>query len=1112
MAAATLALLGGFKLRSASGDVLRLRSRKTQALLAYLATRLGDEQPRDKLTALLWGDRTDAQARDSLRHALTEIRKVVGPAVVAARERSVVLQPDAVDVDVAALQRHSAAGGPASLEQAVALYRGDFLEGFVVAEPAFESWLVGERERYRELALETLARLLALQSGADQLDRAIQTAVRLLALDPLQEAVHRTLMRLYTRQGRRGAALRQYQLCVAALQREMETEPEPETTALYREVLRDRPGAAPRGGRPAQPDTVSAAVSTDADDAGSDRTAGDRSGMPIAVAAPELPVYDTPLIGRAGELARLRRLYEHAGAGRGSAVVVSGEAGVGKSRLVAELAADALARDGRVLLGRCYPSTQILPFGPWVDAMRRAGVIGAAALEAIGPAWRAELARLFPEAAVAGLPVSSENPTRLFEAIARLVQEVARPGPVVIILEDCHWADEMTLSLVAFAARRIGSWPVLLAVTVREDETADAPLVQRTLAEIREEPAAHALALAPLAHAEIADLVQQALGPDVPGPRAEQVRRRVWAVSEGNPFVALEALRAWRSESGQAADATLPVPGRVRELVTARLAGLSDTARKLVGVAAALGRECDFALLQRAAELSEDAAASGVEELVRRRILGGVGERFHFTHDRIREVAHAELLPQRRRLIHARVVTALETVHADRLDEHTLTLAQHCQEAALWDKGVAYWRRAAAQAAERSALRQAVECLEAALTALDRLPGDRRDVVEQAIDVRLDLRAALFAGEGGVDRVGDLLAEAAALASEIGDDRRLARILVMQAHYYGIITCEMTPAEATARRALAIAHSLDAPGLVARAGSLLGRVQHGRAAYADAIETLTRNVEFVDSMAAEDDWTLVLPVWLGSRVWLTFALAETGRFAEAMAIADEAVGRVDARPTHPYRRYHAYWARVAVHLEQGDHQRATQEMNQMLGALRETDMQLLPDNLSGLAGRAHALAGRIDEAVSRLEQAVAGARDAFSGHRDMLYLGEAYLDAGRGGDALGYGERALDLARRRGQAGYQARALWLLATIRRESGDHARGETLYLEALALADELGMRPWVAHGHAGLAVLYARCAQSADSARHAGSATTLYGRLQTPHWQRVMERQLVVPASA
>ena len=216
-----------------------------------------------------------------------------------------------------------------------------------------------ERERLRELALEALARLLAHQRTSGATARALQTALRLLALDPLQESVHRTLMRLYGQFGRRDAALRQYQECVEVLQRELGVEPEPETKALYQEILRQRPARRWRCRSPAPPARRSTARR-------SRRRGGRDSTRPSAAAW----------------------------AGHGQIAAVLGEAGIGKSRLLADLTAEAERRGGYVLLGRAYESEQILPFGPWVDALRQGAVLmNARSLDGLEGVWLAELAR-----------------------------------------------------------------------------------------------------------------------------------------------------------------------------------------------------------------------------------------------------------------------------------------------------------------------------------------------------------------------------------------------------------------------------------------------------------------------------------------------------------------------------------------------------------------------------------------------------------------------------------------------------------------------------------------------------------------------------------------------
>ena len=242
MARLTLSLLGGFQARLDLGLPLALPV-KARALLAYLALRSGQAQPRDKLATLLWGGNSDEQARSNLRHTLFTIRKAVSaasPPPLSSEGQLVGFAQNALDVDVLQFEALVREATPEALEQASALYQGELLDGLGVNEPSFEEWLLTERERLRELALEALARLLAHENKTGMTQRAIQTATRLLALDPLQEAVHRTLMRLYARQGRRAAALKQYRTCVEVLGRELGAGPEHSTRQLYRELKERR--------------------------------------------------------------------------------------------------------------------------------------------------------------------------------------------------------------------------------------------------------------------------------------------------------------------------------------------------------------------------------------------------------------------------------------------------------------------------------------------------------------------------------------------------------------------------------------------------------------------------------------------------------------------------------------------------------------------------------------------------------------------------------------------------------------------------------------------------------------------------------------------------------
>ena len=751
-----LQLLGGFRAYLGSGVVVRLPTRKAEALLSYLALPLGRPHLRDKLASLLWGDLPEVNARASLRQSLFRLRRAIGEpggAVLRLEGDGVALDPIAVAVDVAAFERAVATAVPEGLAEASALYQGDLLAGLAVTEAPFEDWLLTERERLRELALEALARLLAHQRAAGCPEAAVQTALQLTALEPLQESVHRTLMRLYVELGRRGPALRQYQNCVAVLRRELGVEPEPETKELYLHILRSRPATT-------QPPLTTPATGPALD-------ARVRSGLPAA---------DTVLIGRERERAWLRTVLDDARDGAGTLVSIEGEAGIGKSRLLAELAADASRAGMRVLLGRCYESEQFLPFGPWAAALRADGALredGAARV--LDRVWRAELARLFPELAAPDLPPPSDDARRLFESVTRLLEAAATASPLVLLLEDVHCADDMSLRLLAFVSRRLSARPVLIAVTAREEELPDAPVLRRLLAELENEGCMARLSLAPLSHADTLELMRVLVGPGRESGDETALCARVWAMSQGNPFVVAEVLRA-APERGLAEPLALVVPDRVRALISRRLDRLAAPTRELAAVSAAIGREFTFQLLRQAAGASEREVAEAVEELVRRQVLRHVGDHFDFLHERVREVVYEELLLPRRVLLHRAVAEAIEAHRfLDDPDTQPVTLGLHYLRGEVWEKAVHYLGQAGARAIERSAYREARECLEQAIGALGRLPPDQPRMA-RAIDLRLDLARPTLYQLGHVTSAAAVLREAQALARTLDDPLRLGRV------------------------------------------------------------------------------------------------------------------------------------------------------------------------------------------------------------------------------------------------------------------------------------------------------------------------------------------------
>src|SRR5262245_10346864 len=405
-----LTLLGGFEARTDSRLSLAIPSKKAQMLLAYLAMRPRQRHLRDKLASLLWDDAPAEQARLSLRQALFIIRQALPFDPTLVDGDGVAFASDAVTVDVTEFEEVAGSPDPDELDRAAALYRGDLLEGISSGSAQFEEWLRAERERLHELALEAFAKLLAHQMKLEDTEPAIQTALRLLSLDPLQEVTHRALMRLYTRKGRRAAALRQYQLCVDVLQRELGVEPEDATKQVYRELL---PQSSPRQPAP-QAESLPHQRRR--------RLRALRRSRRLAA----------PLIGRDAEVDRLNQALAKACASHGQVVAVLGEAGIGKTRLITALQEATARRGAHTLVGQSHETEQLLAFGPWVQAIREAGVVERRALEGLGAGWIADLSYLFPELRQPEWPLPSDpiEAVRLFDAMTELAKSLAAPAAV----------------------------------------------------------------------------------------------------------------------------------------------------------------------------------------------------------------------------------------------------------------------------------------------------------------------------------------------------------------------------------------------------------------------------------------------------------------------------------------------------------------------------------------------------------------------------------------------------------------------------------------------------------------------------------------------------------
>jgi DNA-binding SARP family transcriptional activator len=1046
----------------AATDVLLLERRKTRALLAVLALDPGHLVPRGKVAALLWSEQSEDAARHALRQCLLDLRQVLATAKLEAvrTETDLIgLEPSRVVVDTARFERQVAQGTAEALQEAVELYRGDLLEGFSVKESAFEDWLRAERERLRSQAVGAMRKLLAHHIRQKESDTAFQVALRLLALEPFDETVHRALMQLYVETGRRSAALRQYEDCVELLGRELGVEPETATRELYRKLVAER-----------------AAVSNVAVAAGTPRSPIARSSR---VRVPFRSSARTPLVGRDRDLAWLESLSHYAFQGSAQLALVVGEAGIGKSRLVEELIFLTQPRRAEVLSGRGREGENVLPFAPWVEALRSAlnpDVVGR-----LPPATRRDLARLFPEIADApsSVPGGLEDGTRIFEAVANLLRHLAAAHPLIIVIEDLHWCDDMTVRLLRFLPRRLEDRPCLLVGTARPEEMADDSTRRLVLDALYRDTSCMSRTLGPLSRDDTHQLFRTLLASREDAPQ-DVLAERTWRLSEGNPFVVVECARVVHARGAVGRSAAFELPEQVRLLTARCFSDLSDRATRLVDVAAVIGRDVDADLLGQAAGLGEEEVAGGVEELVRRRVLREVDGRFDFRHDRVREVAYARLLGPRRVLLHRQVAEGLERVYATDIGPHCATIGAHYREAGAWDAASKYLARAGFQAWEREGGHEALACFEDALKAIERLP-DSETRRELHVHLRIAINGAHVA-TGSYERGRPHLDTAETLARTLSDRRwegRVAAALTNACRAGGALERALY----FGRSALSIARATGDGGLESASRFVLAYSEYTAGNFRGSIEHISPLLDDDARCPGVEGPFLPYvdkPIWMRAlaRYLLVVNYVELGEFDAGMRLVSESSREIDTLddPLGTSRMFKNICLGKLGNAR-GDFPAAVRAYEEALAMYREECHGNYYRPLAVGLGLAYVLAGRVAEGVEYLERFEAAERQrgsrSFRPMR-MNYLGRALIAAGRLDEAEQCARDALVFAREEGNRASEAGAHGLLGEVAmlRDPLDHEALERHELDALAIADALEMRPLAARCHLRLAWLYER----------------------------------------
>jgi DNA-binding SARP family transcriptional activator/predicted ATPase len=826
-------LLGSLGMRYGNVQLAKPPTLKSQSLLAYLVHHRRQPLHREQLAGLFFGERNESKARHSLSTALWHIRRCLPDASVILNDsQTVQFDPhSALWLDVEEFEALAARSEAGSLHSAIALYRGDFLDGF------YDDWTVNERYRLESLYLETLARLITIYEVGKDYQAVLVTALRLLDRDALREDAHQAAMRAYSGLGQRKAALEQYERCRGILHKELGAEPMIETRNLHQAILSGSFVAEPSPG-------VLSIESVRAGATGHD---------PLDVTA------TVKLAGREKESLFLEDCLRAVQKRGSRLVLICGEAGVGKTRLVEDFANRLRWQGIQVLWGRCFEFERVLPYQPVADALRSSlPLLPQEELAGI-PAWALrEVARLVPEllerptmkemhkpfhrkiAADTGpsLPtLSGVDPeqARLFAGVKCVLEALSAHRAILVVLDDLHWASESTLQMLHYLARYRSSHPVLMIGTFRSEAIGIHHPLQQLQRTLSGEGLAESLSLSRLSGTAVETIIVEMSGA---GNEVLPLAKRLYRETEGNPFFLMEIVKAlfeaqaiqmkeavWQADYIGISQGDFPQSPTVSEAIQLRVQRLGENAQDGLNLAAVLGREFNYELLHAAWGKSEEATLEMLDELLRHRLIeerAGPNESdFAFAHHTIQETVYQSLPRFRRFHLHAQVGAAMETLYADELETRTSELAHHFEQAchndsSLRGKAIGYLRKAGQQASQQFAHQETVAYYKRSLDILQNQP-ETAQRIHQEVDIQLSLAAPITAMKGYASQEAKrVFARAYALCQKLGEAPELFTSLVGLTRYYGL-TGDHETAGILAKQLLAIAKAAGEPSLLLEA-------------------------------------------------------------------------------------------------------------------------------------------------------------------------------------------------------------------------------------------------------------------------------------------------------
>jgi predicted ATPase len=767
-------LLGEIDVRR-DDQLIAFPTKKVKELFAYLVTHRDRAHSRAQLIQLLWSEHQDEKAKTNLRKALSLLRQGLGPGPwLELVESSVRLVIDAKNswIDFEEFEHQLVTVGTEAisinqLERALSLYRGRF------ASEIYGDWALAESERLQTLYLEALETLATLYRENQKLELAQQTWQIILKIIPWHERAHRELMMLHALAGDRAAAILQYDAYCAILKKELNAPPLPETQALYERL---------------------------------------RQGIdfrPLSLKTEAL-ASELPFVGREHESDVLKNLWQQVCQNQGQALLIAGEAGVGKTRLVHQTITQMQRPHPWVIAGGAYVLGNEVPYQPLIQALGEGvRLLTTNDLEKIPAMWRSELIPFIPELKEKFSELSSnpelpqaQGKARWFAALTAFFERFAQMRPVILFLDDLHWADEATLEYLSYLIAHTKKSSLFLIGTYRLEETREPSALGRWLSQMGSSRAYQPLTLARLSLGETQRLLESWLGHEI-----RSAFPLLYEETEGNPLFLRELVRSLYQSGAIQRDETgswrltlseiqpIQFPETLRALIQASLRRAPERERSLLKLASVIGRRFDLASLHTISRHSETTLLRSLDTL---RQSGLIVERegiYCFYHEMFRQVIYDELGADRQRLLHRQVGEALERFYSTRVNEQASILSEHFERAQRWDKAITYAISAGLQAQKVYAYGEALKRYSKALSYFENLEEPlNRSLQEKKLSLLSHYTSAsVFPTISdlipAITEIQDAVLQMIALAQELRDNvklceayQRQARVALAQGH------------------------------------------------------------------------------------------------------------------------------------------------------------------------------------------------------------------------------------------------------------------------------------------------------------------------------------------